>query len=110
MFCVSIAIPRKKSAPRAESPGRPLYNLPNPGFPPGARVEVPVSTMEDEMAISAGAKAPGFELESTAGRLKLDGLGKRLVRSEEHTSELQSRENLVCRLLLEKKTRRGGPP
>src|SRR5690606_41399159 len=26
-----------------------------------------------------------------------------LKRSEEHTSELQSRENLVCRLLLEKK-------
>src|SRR5690606_39951186 len=28
------------------------------------------------------------------------------VRSEEHTSELQSRENLVCRLLLEKKKTR----
>src|SRR5438874_5913638 len=27
----------------------------------------------------------------------------RLVRSEEHTSELQSRRDLVCRLLLEKK-------
>src|SRR5690606_41138032 len=27
----------------------------------------------------------------------------RALRSEEHTSELQSRENLVCRLLLEKK-------
>src|SRR5690606_41768540 len=27
-------------------------------------------------------------------------------RSEEHTSELQSRENLVCRLLLEKKNKR----
>src|SRR5947209_12633915 len=27
------------------------------------------------------------------------------VRSEEHTSELQSRQNLVCRLLLEKKNR-----
>src|SRR5690606_39663200 len=27
----------------------------------------------------------------------------RQIRSEEHTSELQSRENLVCRLLLEKK-------
>src|SRR5690606_41169150 len=26
-----------------------------------------------------------------------------MLRSEEHTSELQSRENLVCRLLLEKK-------
>src|SRR5690606_41623940 len=29
----------------------------------------------------------------------------RRTRSEEHTSELQSRENLVCRLLLEKKKR-----
>src|SRR2546427_6167284 len=28
------------------------------------------------------------------------------VRSEEHTSELQSQSNLVCRLLLEKKKRR----
>src|SRR5690606_41566341 len=30
----------------------------------------------------------------------------RPLRSEEHTSELQSRENLVCRLLLEKKKTR----
>src|SRR2546430_7244965 len=30
-------------------------------------------------------------------------LGTRLLRSEEHTSELQSQSNLVCRLLLEKK-------
>src|SRR5690606_39398957 len=29
--------------------------------------------------------------------------GHPVLRSEEHTSELQSRENLVCRLLLEKK-------
>src|SRR3712207_7232719 len=29
-------------------------------------------------------------------------------RSEEHTSELQSRQYLVCRLLLEKKKRRAG--
>src|SRR2546430_6118376 len=29
-----------------------------------------------------------------------------IVRSEEHTSELQSQSNLVCRLLLEKKQRR----
>src|SRR5690606_39829096 len=36
------------------------------------------------------------------------GLLKNLLlheRSEEHTSELQSRENLVCRLLLEKKNK-----
>src|SRR5690606_38324614 len=31
------------------------------------------------------------------------GIGMKVIRSEEHTSELQSRENLVCRLLLEKK-------
>src|SRR5690606_143527 len=30
------------------------------------------------------------------------------IRSEEHTSELQSRENLVCRLLLEKKKQTKG--
>src|SRR3989442_7969851 len=33
---------------------------------------------------------------------EIDG-GVRLIRSEEHTSELQSRPHLVCRLLLEKK-------
>src|SRR2546422_8093044 len=31
------------------------------------------------------------------------GMGRRSERSEEHTSELQSRLHLVCRLLLEKK-------
>src|SRR2546430_7662100 len=31
------------------------------------------------------------------------GPGRRRSRSEEHTSELQSQSNLVCRLLLEKK-------
>src|SRR5260370_19861342 len=33
-------------------------------------------------------------------------VAERAVRSEEHTSELQSHLNLVCRLLLEKKKRR----
>src|SRR5690606_41683007 len=39
-------------------------------------------------------------------QLLLIGIGNTfqlILRSEEHTSELQSRENLVCRLLLEKK-------
>src|SRR5947209_16323091 len=31
---------------------------------------------------------------------------KNLIRSEEHTSELQSRQYLVCRLLLEKKKKK----
>src|SRR5690625_1563611 len=34
------------------------------------------------------------------------GLAEAFVRSEEHTSELQSRGHLVCRLLLEKKKRK----
>src|SRR3712207_8574877 len=38
-------------------------------------------------------------LDRLPGRLALAGL----ERSEEHTSELQSRQYLVCRLLLEKK-------
>src|SRR2546422_7189568 len=37
--------------------------------------------------------------------MNADGTGlRRVSRSEEHTSELQSRLHLVCRLLLEKKT------
>src|SRR5690606_41556262 len=40
----------------------------------------------------------------TSGRCdRRKGIAGHRTRSEEHTSELQSRENLVCRLLLEKK-------
>src|SRR5690606_42059922 len=46
----------------------------------------------------AGANAPVDLVSLLAG-----GTGASEQRSEEHTSELQSRENLVCRLLLEKK-------
>src|SRR2546430_13108195 len=45
--------------------------------------------------------------DSKAGRCNLPqqqaGIDSSLERSEEHTSELQSQSNLVCRLLLEKK-------
>src|SRR5436309_9651986 len=46
---------------------------------------------------------------SQASALKVGcggSLGESSRRSEEHTSELQSRENLVCRLLLEKKKKK----
>src|SRR2546427_7600448 len=42
----------------------------------------------------------------------LFGIGGAIViipRSEEHTSELQSQSNLVCRLLLEKKNKKANP-
>src|SRR5690606_41455131 len=44
---------------------------------------------------TAAAKLLGMTFRALRYRIK--------KRSEEHTSELQSRENLVCRLLLEKK-------
>src|SRR2546430_13539098 len=41
-----------------------------------------------------------------AGARPSDGPAGLVDRSEEHTSELQSQSNLVCRLLLEKKKKR----
>src|SRR5690625_6437609 len=49
---------------------------------------------------SLGAFAPAFALLLSGGTMLLLQAG---IRSEEHTSELQSRGHLVCRLLLEKK-------
>src|SRR2546430_7829058 len=52
---------------------------------------------------------PGGSPETAVGQTRLLYAGDnrmtamRLARSEEHTSELQSQSNLVCRLLLEKK-------
>src|SRR5438477_10371368 len=43
-------------------------------------------------------------------RRRCDGALRTLRRSEEHTSELQSHVNLVCRLLLEKKKQSPRPP
>src|SRR5438874_5088800 len=40
---------------------------------------------------------------SSASSSRVSALDTSLTRSEEHTSELQSRRDLVCRLLLEKK-------
>src|SRR2546422_557474 len=47
---------------------------------------------------------PALEYEARVDDATLDRFGR--VRSEEHTSELQSRLHLVCRLLLEKKKKK----
>src|SRR3712207_6987121 len=52
-----------------------------------------VQAMTEQLRGGLVAKAPAVRL---AGEIEID-------RSEEHTSELQSRQYLVCRLLLEKK-------
>src|SRR5690606_39986761 len=49
-------------------------------------------------AMAQSAAPGGFHVGVLAGYECLD-----VERSEEHTSELQSRENILCRLLLEKK-------
>src|SRR3712207_7689554 len=57
-------------------------------------VPTPVLVQEHERSIN-GANMEGGHSESD----------KMSVRSEEHTSELQSRQYIVCRLLLEKKNK-----
>src|SRR5438874_10713753 len=53
----------------------------------------------------AGTVAGDIACEQEARWARMD---KSTERSEEHTSELQSRRDLVCRLLLEKKRQRPG--
>src|SRR5690606_40153140 len=61
-------------------------------------------TASRPIAASHGVKVqPGGDGTGRDGAKAPPGRG---ARSEEHTSELQSRENLVCRLLLEKKKER----
>src|SRR3712207_8611639 len=50
-----------------------------------------------------GARREGHRREAAAGAADGGTEGDPVERSEEHTSELQSRQYLVCRLLLEKK-------
>src|SRR5947209_12381077 len=69
-------------------------------------------SLHDALPISAGARDGGSTIsvanESRSARALSfsdngDVSGPVVFRSEEHTSELQSRQYLVCRLLLEKK-------
>src|SRR3712207_8501653 len=52
--------------------------------------------------VPAWKNLPSWAVVSTGNKV----VGTDAVRSEEHTSELQSRQYLVCRLLLEKKKKK----
>src|SRR3712207_7161626 len=54
-------------------------------------------------AIAAGAIGPRSRTAPSTVAAFTDSTLSPVMRSEEHTSELQSRQYLVCRLLLEKK-------
>src|SRR2546427_6046566 len=68
-------------------------------------------SIEDAVRLNVSAMALSifvgseFEKQTLVSLAKLVDEGER-CRSEEHTSELQSQSNLVCRLLLEKKKKR----
>src|SRR5690625_6512929 len=71
-------------------------------------VAVPVKALGDKMAARAFIQQmTGHHVDAAAScHQEIDifhGAKAERVRSEEHTSELQSRGHLVCRLLLEKK-------
>src|SRR6516165_12519200 len=61
-----------------------------------ATTEIYTLSLHDALPICCGLAGRRPEVGCRAGR-------RRTARSEEHTSELQSQSNLVCRLLLEKK-------
>src|SRR5438067_12769094 len=64
-----------------------------------------VSSFSDRWICSGGASSARSNIRRPAGlRIRISPSS----RSEEHTSELQSRFDLVCRLLLEKKKKRRG--
>src|SRR2546427_4654073 len=91
-----------------------------------ATTEIYTLSLHDALPIYRGCRAPqryrnraapgeGIPAEADPGRRRRrvgDRRGDRgRGRSEEHTSELQSQSNLVCRLLLEKKkTKRNSKP
>src|SRR5438874_13416265 len=57
------------------------------------------------VGLRAAVPRRGKDGNQAAIEKNLEPLRDALVRSEEHTSELQSRRDLVCRLLLEKKNK-----
>src|SRR2546422_7357130 len=72
-----------------------------------ATTEIYTLSLHDALPISRVTKfALNATLVSTAAAIARVHEGAETIRSEEHTSELQSRLHLVCRLLLEKKKKK----
>src|SRR5215469_18621570 len=70
-----------------------------------ATTEIYTLSLHDALPIWSGASARAGP-DGRSSRSARSGLPAYHSRSEEHTSELQSRRDLVCRLLLEKKKKK----
>src|SRR3712207_8135765 len=70
---------------------------------PGRPSETPPSELERVVRGSTTRPSPRLARRDCAGAMEAHPRLTSAARSEEHTSELQSRQYLVCRLLLEKK-------
>src|SRR3712207_8793504 len=70
-----------------------------------ATISSPCRSSTPSGGLNAASALPGGGAAGTTRKSsdQLNGSGVSGTRSEEHTSELQSRQYLVCRLLLEKK-------
>src|SRR2546430_17042613 len=68
-----------------------------------ATTEIYTLSLHDALPIFLAAQAPPAYRGFAPGMAYRDFAMRAQARSEEHTSELQSQSNLVCRLLLEKK-------
>src|SRR2546430_12964451 len=69
-----------------------------------ATTEIYTLSLHDALPISVNSPASRRDRLAEGGdRPRTGSVTPRSARSEEHTSELQSQSNLVCRLLLEKK-------
>src|SRR5437868_7311327 len=73
--------------------------------PPPRSTLFPYTTLFRSVPFSSGEASEEELLLVAAGKMRMpqSALNVDELRSEEHTSELQSRFDLVCRLLLEKK-------
>src|SRR2546427_970795 len=70
---------------------------------PWRNASCPRQRAEYDVARTRRRRRPDRPVELSPHACDADGFAQRHIRSEEHTSELQSQSNLVCRLLLEKK-------
>src|SRR5690606_41010870 len=71
------------------------------------RMADPAASTASPAPAGENLDSPDFSAHRTSRSRRCSSRARQIpARSEEHTSELQSRENLVCRLLLEKKKQR----